>query len=343
MKIREKVSLGEYSTMRLGGEARYLCETTSLAEIKEATSFAHTHNLKILVIGGGSNTIFSDEGFDGLVIINKIKGVEVTERVDSLELTIGAGEEWDEVVTKSVSLGFGDIAALSLIPGSTGGAPVQNIGAYGQQISDSIVSVDAYDLEEKKQISILQQNCNFSYRTSRFNQKDKGKFIITAVKLQLRRKTLSEPFYKDVARYFELHNIPQNEVSPGRLREAVIAVRSAKLPDPKKVSNTGSFFKNPIVAKAQYHKLLKHYPQLKSHETDDGKLKLYAGQLIELAGLKNYHDRETGMATWKNQALVLVNESAKSTADLLSFKKKVIASVHAAFGITLVQEPELIG
>lgn len=343
MKMQENVSLADYSTMRLGGPARYLCEVTSVGEIEEAVIFAQKNNLKILTIGGGSNTIFGDDGFDGLVIINKILGVEIDDSDERLELVIGSGEEWDAIVTKSVELGYGDIAALSLIPGSTGGAPVQNIGAYGQQISDCLVSVDAFDLETMKLISILRQNCNFSYRSSRFNKEDKGRFIITSVKLQLCRKKVSGPFYKDVARYFELHGISQTKATPRQLRDAVIAIRSAKLPDPKTVANTGSFFKNPIISKAQYHKLLEHYPQLKSHETDDGKLKLYAGQLIELAGLKNYHDQATGMATWKNQALVLVNESATTTADLLAFKKKVVTSVHAAFGVTLLQEPEFIG
>lgn len=343
MKFEENVSLAKYSTMRLGGNAKYLCHVTSEADIEEAVKFAKKHTLKIHVVGGGSNSIFSDEGFDGLIIVNQIPGLEFIEDADSTVATAGAGENWDAVVEKTVELGYSDIAALSLIPGSSGAVPVQNIGAYGQQVSESVISVRAYDLEETKWVNILQQDCNFSYRTSRFNSEDKDRFIISSIKLRLDRKVVGQQFYADVEKYFNSHGISLNTVTPAQLREAVIAVRRAKLPNPATVANTGSFFKNPVVSPETLTNLHKHYPTLKAHKTDDGNLKLYAGQLIELAGMKNVHDKETGMATWKNQALVLVNEHAKTTADLLTFKKKVITSVHAAFGITLKQEPEFIG
>lgn len=343
MKFEEDVSLAKYSTMRLGGNAKYLCHAKSEDDIEEAVKFAQTHKLKIHVVGGGSNSIFSDQGFDGLIIVNQIPELEFTEDADSTVATVGAGENWDEVVEKTVELGYSDIAALSLIPGSSGAAPVQNIGAYGQQVSDSIISVRAYDLKNKEWSDILQQDCSFSYRTSRFNSEDKDRFIISSIKLRLSRKGVEQPFYADVEKYFNSHGISLNTVTPAQLRKAVIAVRQAKLPDPSTVANTGSFFKNPVVSPETLKNLHKHYPALKAHKTDDGNLKLYAGQLIELAGMKNVHDKETGMATWKNQALVLVNEHAKTTADLLTFKKKVITSVYAAFGITLKQEPEFIG
>lgn len=343
MKIEENVSLTSYSTMRLGGKARFLCSVSSEKEIEGAIEFARKRNLKIHVVGGGSNTIFSDGGFDGLVLANQVRGVDIDQDDDSAVLTVGAGEEWDGIVKQSVELGYCDIAALSLIPGSTGAAPVQNIGAYGQQLSDCVISVRAFDLEENTWVEILQQDCNFSYRTSRFNSSDKGRFIIASVKLRLDRKAVGRDFYSDIERYLNSQNIALNDVSPVQLREAVIAVRQAKLPDPNKIANTGSFFKNPIVSPETLKELQKHYPALKAHKTDDGNLKLYAGQLIELAGMKNVHDEETGMATWKTQALVLINEHATSTKDLLAFKRKIVTSVHAAFGITLKQEPELIG
>lgn len=301
MKIKEDVSLADYSTMRLGGKAKYLCEVTSEVELEEAATSAKQKDLTVHVVGGGSNSIFSDEGFDGLVIVNRITGLRVTGDSTETELTIGAGEKWDDVVKKSVELGFTDIAALSLIPGSAGGAPVQNIGAYGQQISESLISVRAFDLDKSEWITFLRSSCNFSYRSSRFNNKDKGKFIIASLKLRLSRKIEKAPFYSDVERYFEIHGIGTASVSPDNLREAVTSIRSAKLPDPEIVANTGSFFKNPIVTEDSFKELSKHYSGLKVHKTDDGKMKLYAGQLIELAGMKNYHDKQTGMATWKNQ------------------------------------------
>lgn len=342
MQLQQNVSLAEYSTMRLGGHARYACEVSSEVELLDAISFAKEKSLKIHVVGGGSNTIFSDKGFDGLVIVNKITGIEVHSSEDALNINVGAGEVWDKVVELSVQNGFIDIAALSLIPGSSGAAPVQNIGAYGQQVSDSLVSLRAFDLQKGGWKKFLQQDCNFSYRTSRFNSTDKGQFIITSIELRLSRKKINPPFYKDVERYFTTHNISTSSIDAETLRKAIVAIRTHKLPDPSTIANTGSFFKNPLVTQSQFKKLIAHYPLLKAHQTDDGKLKLYAGQLIELAGLKNYHDKETGMATWKNQALVLVNEHAQTTYDLLQFKEKIITSVHAAFGVTLQQEPEFI-
>lgn len=342
MKIQENVSLAPYSTMRLGGNASYLVEITNENELLEALEYAASNNLTVHVVGSGSNSIFSQNGFDGLVIVNRILGITETLKPDSLELEIGAGEEWDNVVALSVGKGFIDIAALSLIPGTVGAAPVQNIGAYGQQISDSLISLRAHDTHTEDFITIDHAECGFSYRHSRFNTSDKGRFIVTSVKLRLHLKTISPPFYADVARYFEEHGVDEKQVTPAELRKAVSTVRVIKLPDPSMVANCGSFFKNPVVSAEEFEKLQRQFPELKSHQTDDGKLKLYGAQLIELAGLKDYHDNETGMATWKNQALVLVNESAKSTDDLLRFKERVVTAVEEKFGITLQQEPEFI-
>lgn len=342
MKIQENVSLADYSTMRLGGKATYLVEVASEDELREAVAFAKTKKLPLHVVGEGSNTIFSDTGFKGVVLVNRIVGVEENKDSTGIELTVGAGEDWDTLVARSVELGFSDIAALSKVPGTVGAAPVQNIGAYGQQISDSIISVRAFDLEKERFVEILRRSCNFSYRHSRFNQEDKGKFIITQIKLRLSRKTVHPPFYADVEHYFASHNIAIDAVTPAQLREAVSAIRAIKLPDPSEVANCGSFFGNPVVDKPTFTKLLGEHPQLRAHTTDDGQLKLYAGQLIEIAGMKNYHDPETGMATWQHQALVLVNEHAERTEDLLKFKQKIVANVQAVFDITLVQEPEMV-
>lgn len=343
MKIEENVSLADYSTMRLGGKAKYLCHVKNEEDVEAAVRFASEKQISIHVVGGGSNSIFSDDGFNGLVVINEITGIELqNNNKDEVVMEIGAGEKWDDIVGKSVDLGFSDIASLSLIPGSAGAAPVQNIGAYGQQISDCLISLRAYDIEMKKWNNFLRLNCNFSYRTSRFNSEDKNRYIISSINLRLSRITEKSPFYFDIENYFKINGTNTNSVTPAELRQAVISIRQAKLPDPEVIANCGSFFKNPVITEVDFRSLSTHYPTLKVHETDDGMMKLYAGQLIELAGLKNYHDKKTGMATWKNQALVLINENAKTTADLIEFKKMIVSSVHAAFGITLEQEPELV-
>lgn len=342
MHIQKNISLAQYSTMRLGGVASYLVEVHTEDELLEALEFAKHSALATHIVGGGSNTIFSDNGFNGLVIVNKISGIDTQIIQDNLDITCGAGETWDDLVALTVQKGYSDIAALSLIPGTAGAAPVQNIGAYGQQVSDVITSVRAYDTVNLVFVEIPQKDCGFAYRKSRFNTADKNRFIITSINLQLRRKTETAPFYADVSNYLEKHSIDQSSVAPEYLRQAVSTVRVIKLPDPNTVANCGSFFKNPVVTKDHFDTLIEQFPILRSHQTDDGQLKLYAGQLIELAGLKDYHDPKTGMATWKNQALVLINESATSTNDLLAFRQIIIEAVNKHFNITLVQEPELI-
>lgn len=342
MTLQENISLADYSTMRLGGRARYFMSIQSEEELFEALAFAKKMQVPFYVLGGGSNTIFQQSDFNGLIIKNDVLGIREETENDTLRLIIGAGEKWDDAVALSVTRGFCDIAALSLIPGSCGAAPVQNIGAYGQQVSDSLVSVRAYDTKKAIFVELSRDECNFSYRHSRFNTTDKKRFIITSITLKLRQKYTSPPFYADISTYFASHDISENIVTPAQLRKATSVVRVRKLPDPSTVANSGSFFKNPIVSPDKYNALLQTYPALKAHKTDDGSLKLYGAQLIELSGLKDFHDKATGMATWKNQALVMVNEQAKTTDDLMQFKQRVITSVKEHFNITLIQEPEIV-
>lgn len=342
MQIQENVSLAPYSTMRLGGDARFLAEVTDEDELVEALTFANEKQLATHIVGDGSNTVFGDKGFDGLVIVVSLIGVTKKASGEALLLDVSSGENWDGIVQLSVNEGFCDIAALSAIPGTAGAAPVQNIGAYGQQVSDSLVSVRAYDTTVDNFVTISRQDCNFSYRGSRFNTGDRGRFIITQITLRLSHTSVGPPFYQDLSAYFEHHAINQNAVSPSQLREAVTAIRAIKLPNPSVVANNGSFFRNPVVSANEFENLKQTFPELKAHKTDDGNLKLYGAQLIELVGMKDYHSAETGMATWKNQALVLVNESAKTTSDLLQFKQTIVDSVYKKFGVTLTQEPEFV-
>ncbi len=183
-------------------------------------------------------------------------------------------------------------------------------------------------------------DCGFGYRTSRFKTSDKGRFLITAITVLLTKQPPVPPFYDTVQAYFDAHQITQPTVAD--MRTAVIAIRTAKLPDVKTVSNCGSFFANPKVDEASFAQLLADYPQMRYWRTDDDKIKLSAAWLIEQAGFKDAHDEQTGMATWPNQPLVLVNEHARSTADLLAFKQKIVDAVQAKFGIVLEQEPELL-
>ncbi|HVV66878.1 MAG TPA: UDP-N-acetylmuramate dehydrogenase [Candidatus Saccharimonadales bacterium] len=342
MEPQQNVSLANYSTMGLGGSAAYLVEITSRFQVPAAVEWARAKSLPLLMLGGGSNTIWRDEGFPGLVLINKISNFEVQQEDETnFYITVGAGENWDSVVERSVQKGLTGIEALSLIPGSAGATPVQNVGAYGQEISDTLVSVEVFDTSTNEFTTLPAASCGFGYRTSRFKTTDKHRFLITGLTIHLMKADPEPPFYAAVQSYFDEQNI--TNYTSQSLRDAVIAIRTAKLPDPAVVHNTGSFFANPIIDDAQLRELRDTYPTMPSWETDDPeKVKIPAAWLLDQAGLKDVHDEKTGMATWPTQPLVLINENAKSTADLLAFKQKIIEIVEHKFGITLEQEPELL-
>jgi UDP-N-acetylmuramate dehydrogenase len=337
MNIQENVSLKLYSTMRLGGTARYVCSITSEEDLLEALEFATKNNIPHRIIGSGSNIIWSDEGFDGLVIVNNIISVTFD---DDVTVTFGSGHSWDEAVRITTDKNLSGLEALSLIPGTVGGTPVQNVGAYGQEIANVITELRAYDTQKKEFVNISGSDCQFGYRTSRFKTTDAGRFIITSVTFKLSQQAPTPPFYESLQAYLDKNSI--TEYTPTTLRNAVIAIRSSKLPDPSQTANNGSFFANPIVPKKQYDNLIAKYPDIKSWELPDGSYKLAAGWLIEKAGFSGIHDAETGMATWPGQNLVIVNENATSTHQLITFKKKIVDKVKELFDVTLEQEPELL-
>lgn len=340
MDPQQNVSLTAYSTMGLGGPAAWLTDITSREQVPQALAWANERQLPVVMIGGGSNIIWGDAGWSGLVMVNKIQGYETLEIDDvNVYITVGSGENWDSVVARSVEAGLTGIEALSLIPGTAGATPVQNVGAYGQEIAETLLTVEAYDSQANSFVTITGSDCGFAYRTSRFKTSDRGRFYITGLTLNLRRGNPLPPFYGAVQTYFTEHQITQ--YTPATLRQAVLDIRANKLPDPAMVHNTGSFFGNPIVPEAKFNELSLQYDPL-PHWPADGGIKLSAAWLIEQVGLKDVHDQETGMATWPTQPLVLVNEHARSTAELLKFKQKVVSAVQAKFGVTLEQEPELL-
>lgn len=341
MNIQNNVSLASYSTMRLGGVAAFLTEVSSVNELLEAVAWAKEKTLPVIAVGEGSNIIWRDEGFKGLVIVNRILGYELQAfDSDTANLTVGSGEPWDSVVERTVAAGYYTLAPLSLIPGTAGATPVQNVGAYGQEVSSCLMTLQAVDITTNQVVTQMASDCQFSYRTSRFKTVDHGKFIITSVTFSISKTPPTPPYYESLARYVRENNLTIK--SPDDIRQAVIAIRNSKLPDPKIVANNGSFFANPIISEDALMPLLELYEGLKYWHLPDGQVKLSAAWLVEQAGFKNFSDEETGMATWQDHALVLVNKSAKSTADLLKFKEKIIATVTNKFGVTLIQEPELL-
>lgn len=341
MNIQSNVALDGYSTMRLGGIASFLSEVSSVSELLEAVAWAKEKNLPVIAVGEGSNIIWRDEGFKGLVIVNKILRYDLQPfDSDTANLTVGSGEPWDSVVERTVAAGYYTLAPLSLIPGTAGATPVQNVGAYGQEVSNCLMTLQAVEVATGQQVTQMASDCQFGYRTSRFKTVDHGKFIITSVTFSISKTPPTPPYYESLARYLRENNLTIK--SPDDIRQAVIAIRNSKLPDPKVVANNGSFFANPIIAEDALMPLIELYEGLKYWHLQDGKVKLSAAWLVEQAGFKNVFDEETGMATWQDHSLVLVNRNAKSTADLLKFKEKIVKTVSDKFGVTLVQEPELL-
>ncbi len=341
MELHENVPLQQFSTMRLGGEARYLAKVESESDVTKMVAWAQRLKLPIIMIGQGSNIIWKDEGFEGLVMVNAVEGFELNQIDDfTALLTVGAGENWDQVVGRSVQMGYSGLELLSLIPGLTGATPVQNVGAYGQEVKNILKSVHAYDLKSHKFVDINNKDCQFGYRTSRFKTSDRGRFLITSVTFELTTESPTPPFYGSLQNYLDAHGIKDYSVQV--LRDAVVQIRSQKLPDPNDIANNGSFFANPVIDKDAFKKLHSQYPEIVSWPTSDGRVKLSAAWLLETAGFKDYHDTQTGMATWPKHSLVFVNEYAKHTHELIAFRDKIMAAVKTKFDVDLEQEPELL-
>ena len=327
--------------MHLGGLASDLVVVNTQAQLVEAAQYAKANNMSIVVIGDGSNIIWRDEGFQGLVIVNRIKGFEVTSNDEfGTYITIGAGENWDSVVARTVEMGFSGIECLSLVPGTVGATPVQNVGAYGQEISQTLLTVTAYDLSANSLVTLAAADCDFTYRSSVFKHAAKGRYLITAITLMLSHNKPLPPFYPSLSNYLEQHKI--NDYAPAILRQAVIDIRRSKLPDPATTPNCGSFFANPTVDSLQLSDLRETYPEIPNWPADNDQVKLSAAWLIDQVGFHDYTDLDSGIATWPLQSLVLINRSASSTAALLKFVQQIKTKVSEQFMVQLEMEPQLL-
>jgi len=336
MDIHTNIPLKNYTTMRLGGNARFMTDVRTPNEVASVCQNAKKQNLPIFILGGGSNIIVNDAGFSGIVIRNRIPGFEViADDSTSTTIKMGAGEIWDEVVKRAVDMNLSGIEAMSAIPGTAGAAPVQNVGAYGQEVADTLVSLDAYDIQEERFVALQNADCGFSYRHSIFRGEAAGRYVILSITLKLYKAVPQPPFYKAVQDYFDTHGI--TIFTPQAIRDAVIDIRANKLPDPKETPNTGSFFKNAIVEDWQLNDLRKEYPDIPTYDMPDGRFKVPTGWLIEQTGLKGkvLH----GMKVHDKNALVLINESAKNYADLAAAREEIIGAVRDKFHIMIEQEP----
>ncbi len=335
MQIRENVPISSLTTMRLGGDARYVLDLEQPEDIPTAYDFATQQHLSTWVMGGGANTIGHDEGFDGVILHNCLKGIEIIRQNDEqLILKSMGGEIWDDLVKFACEQGYSGIEALSMIPGTAGAAPVQNIGAYGQEVSQVLESVEAYDAQTQQFVELTPVEMNLGYRHSRFNHgEDVGRFFITSITIKLRRQHLQPPFYNSLQRYIDEHQV--TDFSPLNIRKIVSKIRATKLPDPEFVASSGSFFKNVIVDADQIDAMVAQNIPL--WRNPDGTGKLNSAWLIEQCGFKGKIFR--GMRVSNQAPLVLINESAKSYADLAAARAEIVGAVAEKYGVVLEQEP----
>lgn len=313
-----------------------MVEVETLADVREAYKFAEEKGLPTFILGGGANTIGRDEGFSGVVIVNRLRGMEVVEETaDDVIVRAMGGESWDEFVRFTTERGYSGIEALAAIPGTVGAAPVQNIGAYGQEIAQTIDSVSAYDAVSDELVVFGRDEMELGYRRSIFNHGVlAGRYFITSVTVKLDNEGMLEPpFYRSLQDYLDAHGI--SDYSPESIRVAVTAVRAVKLPDPAVEASAGSFFKNVYLdAEGAEEARAKG---LRVYEKGEGKFMINSGALIEKAGLSG---REfSGFRVCPTAALVLINESAKSYAELAAARKKIVETVFEKFGYRLEQEP----
>lgn len=332
-----KKSLKANNTFQLDVTADRVIVLEDQTDIHAAVSLISSERSKFMILGGGSNVLFSGD-YSGTILHNRLKGIALTGESDDHYLVRAAsGEVWDDFVEISVKKGWFGLENLSLIPGTVGAAPLQNIGAYGQEAGNLIDSVTFYDFVDDKNLSISGSECGFGYRESIFKRELKGRVFITGVTFKLDKKFKPLLGYKDVSARFT--GRPETEIAASEVRQAIIEIRKAKLPDPALLGNAGSFFKNPEVSVEEYNALSEKHPGLPGYQIGE-RVKLSAGWLIQEAGWKGKKYKNCG--TYSNQALVLVNYGDAHPKEILELKEMIKADVLQKFSVYLEEEVNII-
>jgi UDP-N-acetylmuramate dehydrogenase len=335
MEIKENVTLAPYTTFKIGGPARYFCEVHSTSELTEVVAFAHEHRHPTLVLGGGSNVLISDSGFSGVVFRMMIEGVAWEEHGNEVFVTAGAGVVWDELVAASVEHACWGLENLSAIPGSVGASVVQNIGAYGAEVSRVVEWVEVFDTRTRSVRKIARADCAFGYRDSVWKHEGGEGLIVTQVRFRLAKHGEPNIAYKDLKEFFaRAHNeYPTQE----EVRNAVLEIRSGKFPDLARYGTAGSFFKHPVVSAEEAKIFLQKFPDAPTFPAGEGMVKLSAGWIIDhvlaLRGVK-----VGNVGTWEKQALVLVNYGGARAEEVKHFSQMIRDRVRDATGVVLESE-----
>jgi len=337
VRFFENYSLKNYNTFGVEASARYFFEFTEESDlITFLISNESWRETEILILGGGSNMLFIND-FGGLILHPNIPGIKIIkEDRQNVWIEAGCGENWDGFVSYCTEAGYGGIENLSLIPGNAGAAPVQNIGAYGQEVADVIELVRGFDLKLNRSVEYNAQECKFEYRNSIFKSELKNQFVITSVVFKL------EKFPRFKLDYGNLNEkvMSLGDITLNNIREAVIEIRSSKLPDPAEIGNAGSFFKNPVVESTFAEEIKAEFPDIPVYNAGDNHVKLAAGWLIEKAGWKGYRENDSGVH--QKQALVIVNYGRATGREIFDMSEKIRSSVLEKFGIALEREVNCI-
>ena len=335
MLFQENISLKPYNTFGIDARAAYFASFTTVDALQSLLNEDLARKHQLLVLGGGSNLLLTKD-VDGLVLKNSISGIElVKEDEQHYYIKVGAGEVWHHFVMHCVSHGFGGVENLSLIPGSVGASPMQNIGAYGVEIRDVFHELEALHIQEQEVHKFGLADCAFGYRESVFKNRLKGQYIITSVTYRLQKQPVFNTSYGAIKT--ELERMGVKELSITAISQAVINIRTSKLPDPKEIGNAGSFFKNPIVTNEVFEALKSEYPNIAAFPAGEGFAKIAAGWLIEQCGWKGYRRGDAGC--YPKQALVLVNYGQATGDEMLQLSYDIRESVKKKFGIGV--EPEV--
>ena len=337
--IEENRNLKSFNTFGIAAKARYFCCISSIAELTELQQHPIYQTQRRLILGGGSNVLFCKD-FDGLVVLCNLKGMHtVRENDETITVEVASGEVWHHLVMYCVKNNWGGIENLSLIPGSTGAAPIQNIGAYGVEVKDVIDSVTCVDSTSGEQHVFVNKQCKFGYRESVFKHDWKEKYFISSVTLTLTKKNHRiNTQYGAIADTLKQMNVSVPTIQ--LVSDAVIAIRRSKLPDPAVIGNAGSFFKNPSIALSHYQSLQKNYPSIPNYPSVNQEVKVPAGWLIEQCGWKGKRFGDVGVHAL--QALVLVNYGSAKGEEIFSLAMKIIESVKEKFDIALTPEVNII-
>jgi UDP-N-acetylmuramate dehydrogenase len=333
----ENAPLGARNTLRVASRAKLLAEVRDASKLPELLEFPAIRASRPLILGEGSNVLITGD-IDGPVIAMETRGVHVEQDGNVARIAVAAGERWDDFVRWTLGQGLAGLENLILIPGTVGAAPIQNIGAYGTEVAEFIESVEAWDLIERRVVTLDRVACAFAYRDSLF-KREPNRFIVTAVRFALPRTHALRLDYAGIRE--ELERMGIDKPAPFHVAEAVVHLRTRKLPDPAVIGNAGSFFKNPMVDAAQGEALKREHAELVAWPGNDARWKLSAAWLIETAGFKGMRDGDAGISN--RHALVLVNHGKATGQELWAFAQRVIEGVRARFGVQLEPEPMVIG